>query len=38
MRLDGEPVEPETLDLPIERLDGVVLQVGKRRHRRLERG
>ena len=38
VRLDGEVVDPKTLDLPAERLDGIVLQVGKRRHRRLERG
>ena len=37
MRLDGEPVDPDGLDLPAEALDGAVLQVGKRRHRRLER-
>ena len=37
VRLDGEPIDPGVLDLPIERLDGAVLQVGKRRHRRLER-
>jgi tyrosyl-tRNA synthetase len=37
VRLDGEPVAAETLDVAAERLDGAVLQVGKRRHRRLER-
>ena len=37
MRLDGDPVDPAALDLPAEALDGKVLQVGKRRHRRLER-
>jgi tyrosyl-tRNA synthetase len=33
VKLDGEPVD--ALDLPAERLDGRVLQVGKRRFRRL---
>ena len=32
VRLDGEPVEPRTCSTsPVERLDGAVLQVGKRR-------
>ena len=35
VRLDGEPLAPEDLDLPRERLDGAVLQVGKRHFRRL---
>jgi tyrosyl-tRNA synthetase len=35
VRLDGEPVGPDELDLPPERLDGAVLQVGKRQFRRL---
>jgi tyrosyl-tRNA synthetase len=35
VRLDGEPLAPEELDLPRERLDGAVLQVGKRHFRRL---
>lgn len=35
VRLDGEPVEAATLDLPVERLAGRVLQVGKRRFVRL---
>ncbi len=38
VKLDGEPVAGGVLDLPAERLDGAVLQVGKRRHVRLERG
>ncbi len=38
VKLDGEVVDAETLDLPAERLAGTVLQVGKRRHRRLELG
>jgi tyrosyl-tRNA synthetase len=33
VRLDGEPVTE--LDLPVEALDGRVLQVGKRQFRRL---
>jgi tyrosyl-tRNA synthetase len=37
VRLDGEPVDPSTLELPADRLEGRVLQVGKRRFRRLER-
>ena len=37
VKLDGEMVNPDDLDLHAERLDGAVLQVGKRRHRRLER-
>jgi tyrosyl-tRNA synthetase len=36
VRIDGEPVSE--LDLPAERLDGALLQVGKRRFRRLRRG
>ena len=35
VKLDGEPLAAEDLDLPRERLDGAVLQVGKRRFRRL---
>jgi tyrosyl-tRNA synthetase len=38
VRLDGEPVRPETLDVPAEELDGRVLQVGKRQFRRLRVG
>ena len=34
VKLDGEPLQGE-LDVPAERLDGVLLQVGKRRFRRL---
>ena len=34
MKLDGEPVAG-VLDLPAAELDGRVLQVGKRRFRRL---
>jgi tyrosyl-tRNA synthetase len=33
--LDGEPLRPDELDLAPERLDGAVLQVGKRQFRRL---
>jgi tyrosyl-tRNA synthetase len=35
VRLDGEPVAPDVFDLPTAELDGRVLQVGKRRFRRL---
>jgi tyrosyl-tRNA synthetase len=35
VKVDGEPVDPDDLDLHAEALDGAVLQVGKRRHRRL---
>ena len=34
VRLDGEVVEADELDVPADELDGQVLQVGKRRHRR----
>ena len=35
VRIGGRAVEPGGLDLPAAELDGQVLQVGKRRHRRL---
>jgi tyrosyl-tRNA synthetase len=35
VRLDGEPLAPDELDLEPARLDGRVLQVGKRQFRRL---
>jgi tyrosyl-tRNA synthetase len=35
VRIDGQPVAPDDLDLEPERLDGAVLQVGKRQFRRL---
>jgi tyrosyl-tRNA synthetase len=35
IRLDGEQLGPGDLDLPAKRLDGAVLQVGKRRHKRF---
>jgi tyrosyl-tRNA synthetase len=38
VRLDGEPLAADDLDLPRERLDGAVLQVGKRHFRRLRVG
>jgi tyrosyl-tRNA synthetase len=38
VRLDGEVVGAEELDLPAERLDGRVLQVGRRQFRRLRTG
>jgi tyrosyl-tRNA synthetase len=37
VKLDGTAVDPDALDVDAEVLDGAVLQVGKRRHRRLER-
>jgi tyrosyl-tRNA synthetase len=37
VRLDGEPLDESALDLPVERLDGAVIQLGKRRHKRLRR-
>ncbi len=35
VRLNGEPLEEGELDLPATRLDGAVVQVGKRRFRRI---
>jgi tyrosyl-tRNA synthetase len=35
LRLDGEQLGPDEIDLPAARLDGAVLQVGKRRHKRF---
>ena len=35
VKLDGEPLGPEPLDLPAEQLRGKLLQVGKRRFARL---
>ncbi len=35
VKLDGDPVAGDTLDLPLEGLDGAVLQVGRRRFVRL---
>ena len=37
-KLDGEPIAPDRLDLAPAELDGRVLQVGKRRFRRLRAG
>jgi tyrosyl-tRNA synthetase len=37
VRLNGEALGSDEQDLPAERLDGAVLQVGKRRFRRLRR-
>jgi tyrosyl-tRNA synthetase len=37
VKLDGLPVGADELDVAAERLDGAVLQVGKRRFRRLRR-
>jgi tyrosyl-tRNA synthetase len=38
VRLDGEQLAGGDLDVPAERLDGAVLQVGKRRHKRFRGG
>jgi tyrosyl-tRNA synthetase len=38
VRLDGETVATDTLDLDLEELDGRVIQLGKRRFRRLRGG
>ncbi len=35
IRLDGEPLSAEALDLPVSELDGAVLQVGRRKFRRI---
>jgi tyrosyl-tRNA synthetase len=35
VKIDGEAVGADELDLPPQRLDGKVLQVGKRRHKRF---
>ena len=37
IKLDGEPLSNGELDLPAGRLDGALLQVGKRRFKRLRR-
>jgi tyrosyl-tRNA synthetase len=37
VKLDGEPLDGSALDLPAERLDGAVIQVGRRRFRRLRK-
>jgi tyrosyl-tRNA synthetase len=37
VKLDGEALSDEALDLPAERLDGAVIQLGKRRVKRLRR-
>ena len=38
VKLDGDALGAGELDLPPDRVDGAVLQVGKRRVRRLELG
>lgn len=38
VKLDGEPLAPDALDMEPDALDGRVLQVGKRRFRRLRAG
>ncbi len=35
VRLDGDPVPPDRIDVPVAELAGKVLQVGKRRFERL---
>jgi tyrosyl-tRNA synthetase len=35
VKLDGEPLPPDVLDLPADALDGRVLQLGKRQFRRI---
>ncbi len=35
VKVDGEPLAADRLDVPADELDGAVLQVGKRRFRRL---
>jgi tyrosyl-tRNA synthetase len=37
VRLDGEALDESALDLPAERLDGAVIQLGRRRFKRLRR-
>jgi tyrosyl-tRNA synthetase len=38
VKLDGEILDDSALDVPAERLDGAVLQLGRRRFKRLRRG
>ncbi len=38
VKLDGSPLDESRLDVPAAELDGMVLQVGKRRFKRLRRG
>ena len=38
VKVDGTELDESRLDMPAEELDGVVLQVGKRRFKRLRRG
>jgi tyrosyl-tRNA synthetase len=35
VRVDGEPVAPDTLELPVEQLTGRVLQVGRRKYAKI---
>jgi tyrosyl-tRNA synthetase len=37
VKLDGEALDDSSLDLPAERLDGAVIQLGKRRFKRLRK-
>ena len=38
VKLDGEPLGAEDIDVDSVRLDGKILQVGKRRHKRVRVG
>jgi tyrosyl-tRNA synthetase len=38
VKLDGKALDGSAVDLPADRLDGAVLQVGRRRFKRLRRG
>jgi tyrosyl-tRNA synthetase len=38
VKIDGEPLDGGALDVPAGRLDGAVLQLGKRRFKRFRRG
>ena len=35
VRLDGDPLTEGDLDVPVDRLEGAVLQVGRRKFRRI---
>ena len=37
VRLNGDELDGETLDVPADSLDGAVLQVGRRRFKKLRR-
>jgi tyrosyl-tRNA synthetase len=38
VKVDGKDLDGATLDMPAEQLDGVVLQIGRRRFKKLRRG